>query len=85
MSNQQQIDEARKLLEKLWDEQGYCRSCGWHALLYEYHVMDGDIAEALGLSEDGILKLPCLSDDDGAYNHRGVRVDLSPVLGGKTK
>lgn len=62
----------RERIQEVWSEQGECRSCGWHAALYEYadedFVVDGPV-----------VHMPCLNSDvDDAYTHRGVRVTLPP-------
>lgn len=72
----EQIKKARELLEARWSDSGECRSCGWHAALYEHRVTDYDIAEAL--DDDGVLRLVCLSDDEDRARHRGVKVNLLP-------
>jgi hypothetical protein len=78
MSTQEQIDAAYKCLDERWGASGECRSCGWHAALYEYGVAWQDIEDALE-NHDGVLRLPCLNHEDGdPIGHRGVRVDLKP-------
>jgi hypothetical protein len=73
---QHDVTSARQMLEDRWDAEGHCRSCGWHAALYEHDVTDSDIAEALA-SFGGILQLGCRSKDaDDNDLHRGVRVNL---------
>jgi hypothetical protein len=76
MATVEQISEARKLLESRWDAQGACRSCGYHAALYEHDVLDEQIEDAID-NENGVLELGCFSDDSDG--HRGVRVDLKPA------
>lgn len=73
MATQQQIQEARKRLEAKFATDGACRSCGWHALLYEHDVTDEDIANALD-NEGGVLRLYCQSDDSDG--HRGARIRI---------
>ncbi len=73
------IAEARAELERRWDGEGGCNSCGWHAALYEHQVDDEDIAEAI--CNGGLLELGCISkDDDDAWRHRGVRIQLETRL-----
>lgn len=70
------IDEARRRLEDRWDNQGECRSCGWHAALYEHDVTDSDLEYAIE-HNDSVLELGCASvDADEGAPHRGVKVFL---------
>lgn len=74
----EQINEARQVLEAKWDSEGECASCGWHASLHEHEVGDWEIEQAL--MDGGILELSCLnSDDDEAWQHRGVKIDISKL------
>lgn len=68
-----QIQEARKILESKWDSEGDCSSCGWHALLGEYDIEDSDIADCLN-NANGILYLGCLSEDEDNWGHRGTKI-----------
>lgn len=68
------IAKARAELERRWDEEGACQSCGWHAALYEHRVTDEDLADAI--RNGGLLMLSCLSEDDDPEMHRGVRIKL---------
>ena len=79
MTTPEQITEARKTLEAKWNQEGDCASCGWHALLGEHAVEDGDIADAL--DGDGILRLGCLSkNDEDRGSHRGVKIYIRPNI-----
>lgn len=70
---------ARAVLESKWDADGDCRSCGWHAALYEHEVDDSDILDALQ-NRNGILELSCVSKDaDDPTSHRGIKIDIKPV------
>ena len=76
MANQEEIDEARKRLESLFDAQGDCKSCGWHACLYEHDVTDSDIAEALD-DYNGELELYCKNYEyDDPIGHRGAKINI---------
>lgn len=69
------IAKARAELERRWDGEGECRSCGWHAALYEHRVEDDDLAWAI--RNGGRIELGCRSkDDDEAFRHRGVVITL---------
>lgn len=58
-------------LEDRWDDQGDCRSCGWHAALYEY----GEIGPDVVIWCEESVWLPCLSQDhDDSGSHRGICV-----------
>ena len=71
------IDEARAILEAKWSAEGDCKSCGWHACLYEHWVTDAQIENAL-INNNGILELGCRSkDDDDRSVHRGIRIDIA--------
>lgn len=75
MSTPEQVIAARKRLEQKWDSQGCCRSCGWHASLYEHDFADTDIQRAL--EGDGRLELTCVNkgmDPEEREGHRGVCV-----------
>ena len=62
-----------------FNQEGDCASCGWHALLGEHAVEDGDIADAL--DGDGILRLGCLSkNDEDRGSHRGVKIYIRPNI-----
>lgn len=76
MATLEQITAARALLEQRWNAEGACGSCGWHAALYEHDVDDAMLAEALD-NDDGVLRMPCQSDDGDAYSHRGVRIRVA--------
>ena len=57
-----------------WSD-GACRSCGWHAGLYEYE--DAELVD--GLDPDGtVVELPCLGDAEDRASHRGVRIVMVP-------
>lgn len=72
------IAEARKILEAKWDAEGECRSCGWHASLFEHDVEDEDIEWALE-HDNGILDLPCVSNNyEDSDTHRGVQINILP-------
>jgi len=61
------IQEAIKIIERRWDPQGMCASCGWHSLLSEY-----DLKNQITINEkEKRLELPCGSGESG---HRGVRI-----------
>lgn len=65
------IEEAIELVRRKWNDQGACASCGWHAALEEY----GDLRQAIDIDEARHrVELSCLSDDEDAYSHRGVRI-----------
>lgn len=65
------LDEAIELVKRKWDDCDGCASCGHHACLYEY----GDLADAICIDEEKRrVELPCLSDDEYACHHRGVRI-----------
>jgi hypothetical protein len=69
------IANARAELERRWDAEGECGSCGWHAALYEHHVDDDDLADAL--RHGGRLKLGCRNHEYGdPVGHRGVVIVL---------
>lgn len=71
----QMIAAARAELERRWDQEGECGSCGWHAALYEHDVTDDDLAEAL--TDGGRLELGCRNYEYGdPYGHRGVVIVL---------
>ena len=71
----EQIANARAELERRWDGEGECGSCGGHAALYEHHVTDDDLAEAL--RNGGLLELGCQNYEDGdPVGHRGVVIRL---------
>ena len=70
------IDSARAELERRWDAEGECKSCGWHAALYEHRVTDDDLAEAM--ANDGRLELGCRNHEYGdPVGHRGVIIILT--------
>jgi len=71
----QDIAESRLILEKKWDAEGDCASCGWHACLYEHEVTDDDIKDAL--IGDGFIRLGCLNKDDDGSLHRGIKIYIS--------
>ena len=76
MATKEQIDAARQRLEDRFAEQGACRSCGWHALLWEHSVDDSAIADALD-NCGGVLRLYCQNHDDGdPVGHRGARIRI---------
>ncbi len=66
-------------IKAAWDDHGECKSCGWHALLYEYGLSDDELCSEV---KDGVLNLPCLSQDDpdGRHRHRGVIIELPPEI-----
>lgn len=72
--SEDRIKKARELLNARWPEAGECRSCGWHAALYEHDVTDDEIREAL--DDDGVLQLICMSDDEESFRHRGVKISV---------
>lgn len=72
------VKQAKLILESKWDSEGACDSCGYHACLYEYHLNDLDIWEAL-YYEDGLLHLPCYSDDEDSDSHRGVNIKIIEI------
>lgn len=76
MTTSEQVKKAYQLLVDRWSEQGYCTSCGWHALLEEHEVEAVDVAAALETT-DQVLHLGCASPDEDAYYHRGVFVSLA--------
>jgi hypothetical protein len=63
----------REKVEKVWDQQGDCESCHWHALLSEYWLTDKDFDDCV---KDGIFRLPCLSKDSDGSSHRGISIDI---------
>lgn len=76
MSTQKAISEARKRLESKWDSEGDCKSCGWHACLYEHNVTDDDIADALD-NNNGEIELSCQNYEyGGPVGHRGVKIKI---------
>lgn len=80
MVTKSQIDAARADLVSRWDSEGYCGSCGWHAALYEHHVDDDDIAEAM--ENGGRLELGCQNYEYGdPVDHRGVIIVLNVTKG----
>lgn len=69
------IAKARAELERRWDKEGECGSCGWHAALYEHCVDDDDLAEAI--ENGGRLELGCRNHEYGdPVGHRGVVIIL---------
>lgn len=71
-----EIERYREKLEKLWDDKGYCRSCGWHACLYEHNVEDWEIQDAIE-KNDGILELSCVSKNAfDPSSHRVIKIYL---------
>lgn len=69
------IAKARAELERRWDAEGQCASCGWHAALYEHDVDDEDLADAI--QHNGRLELGCRNHEYGdPYDHRGVVIIL---------
>ena len=74
----QVIAAARDELERRWEKEGECSSCGWHAALYEHKVTDDDLREAL--LNGGLLHLACLSEDDeDPFGHHGVKIKLETL------
>lgn len=69
------IAQAMERIKTAWDSEGACRSCGHHAALYEYHIDESDIIDALE-NNGGVLELMCMSDDDDRSLHRGVRIQI---------
>lgn len=68
-------EEAAKVVRDLWDSNGACQSCGWHAALYEYERAYGSLEDALDIDESKRrIELSCLSEDDDPSSHRGVRI-----------
>lgn len=73
-TTKEEIAAARQRLEQKWDAEGDCGSCGWHACLYEHHVIDEDIENALEF-DNGLLRLSCISkNDEDACTHRGIKI-----------
>lgn len=72
----EQIAKARAELERRWNDEGECGSCGWHAALYEHDVDDDDLAEAI--NDGGCLELGCRNHEFGdPIGHRGVVIVLT--------
>lgn len=72
----EQVAKAFVELERRWDGEGQCESCGWHAALYEHRVTYDDVAEAL--RHGGRLHLGCRNHEHGdPHDHRGVVITLS--------
>lgn len=73
---EERVAEAFSELERRWDGEGQCSSCGWHAALYEHRVTYDDVAEAL--RNGGLLELGCQNYEHGdPIGHRGVVIRLS--------
>jgi hypothetical protein len=74
MATQEQIDSARERLESEFARNGECKSCGWHAALYEHGVSDASIEWALD-HNDGELRISCIGpySDEGPM-HRGTTI-----------
>lgn len=64
MTNQQNREEW---IEKIWDKYGACQSCGWHSAFYE-------------VEEYFDIDIPCLSDDENRYEHRGAKITLDQII-----
>lgn len=76
MANLKQIIDAIETLKSKWDNEGSCKSCGWHALLCEHEVDYRDVGEAL--DADGVLRLSCLNkDDENRDLHRGIAIHIA--------
>lgn len=74
----EQIARARAELERRWDAEGDCGSCGWHAALYEHDVDDEDLAEAI--QDGGRLELGCRNHEfEDPVGHRGVVIVLTDI------
>lgn len=71
---QPEIDAYRKQIDELWDEQGYCRSCGWHGSVGDHDIEDWEIEWAV--EHGGELELPCVNKSGEGLDHRGVRIYL---------
>lgn len=70
------VKHYREVLEKLWDSQGDCGSCGWHGCIYEHDIEDWEFEHAIE-KNDGVLELSCVSkDDEDSGSHRGVKIYL---------
>lgn len=71
-------DEQRELLKQRWDENGDCRSCGWHSAYYEVQEYIEDSFLGGDFEEDGSIWIPCHCDEDSeedcAGTHRGSNI-----------
>ena len=77
MAGKIEIDAACRRLENKWDAEGDCKSCGWHACLYEHMIKDSEISEALD-NNNGVLELSCQNYEYGdPVGHRGIEIDIS--------
>ncbi len=68
-STKEQIVE----LERAWNDNGQCNSCGWHSSFSEVW----DFIEGFSLDEidkNGAFWIPCTSKDDPDNNHRGCYI-----------
>lgn len=83
MATQTQIQQGWHRLKEQWDDQGVCRSCSWHGLIYEHGIDDVEIEEAL--DGDGWLKLGCVGEDEDCHSHRGVKVFIGEPSGNGTE
>lgn len=63
------INNALQRIIELWDDQGYCRSCGWHSSLYEHSIDSEHVAEFI---KNGEFWLPCLNPED--FGCRGITI-----------
>lgn len=71
MTTPDEISAAFDRLESRWDEQGGCRTCGFHAQLAEHDVDETDILWAMNHC-DGQLRLSCQAiGDNEAWPHPG--------------
>ena len=75
--NKVEEEEVIRKLKDIWDEDGECQSCGWHAVFYEVRdqlfdqILDckGENCKKQGFCE---INIPCYSDDyEDADLHRG--------------
>ena len=69
------LEEAYEYIKKVWDDQGYCRSCGWHGSLYEhFESFLLNRSELEELIEKGEVNLGCVNPIDNGC--RGVYIIL---------
>ncbi len=75
------VKQARDMLEAVWGDKGYCGSCGWHADLSEHDVNDLQIKSALE-DHNGFLHLPCINRTaDDPESHRGIKIHIEIHIG----